>query len=156
MTTQKKKTFIYKGLGVPVKLINVPMKKILGEWFIDINMETLQRVVLEAIIHKPTFLSGVEIRYIRKYMEMSTKEFGNIFGVSHAAVVKWENDTNGITPALELCIRLYMLNYLKVKDEEFRALYNEINLGQLSKRRKGTIHPIAVDVISSEELKVAL
>ena len=51
MKDKKTSTFIYEGLGIPVKLINVPMKKMLGEWFIDVNMETLQRVALEALIH---------------------------------------------------------------------------------------------------------
>ncbi len=66
------------------------MKKISGEWVIDLDMELLQRVVLEAIIHKTSLLSGTEIRYIRKYMYLSLEEFGKIFGVSHAAVSKWE------------------------------------------------------------------
>lgn len=156
MKNKKRSAFIYEGLGVPVKLVNVPMKKMLGEWFIDINMETLQRVVLEAIVHKPVSLTGAEIRYIRKYMEMSAKEFGEIFGVSHVAVIKWENAKNGVAPALELCIRLYMMNYLKARDQEFRALYNELTLGKLSKSRKGKIHPITIDVVNSEELKIAL
>ena len=102
MKNKKISTFIYEGLGIPVKLINVPMKKILGEWFIDVNMETLQRVVLEALIHKPTSLTGAELRYIRHYMEMSCADFGKTLGVSHVAVVKWENEKNGISPALEL------------------------------------------------------
>jgi DNA-binding transcriptional regulator YiaG len=152
---KKKSTFIYEGLGIPVKLINVPMKKMLGEWFIDVNMETLQRVVLEALIHKPVALTGAELRYIRHYMEMSCADFGKTFGVSHVAVVKWENEKNGISPALELYIRLHMMSYLRVKDKEFRALYNDLSLEKLSKGRKGKIHPIAIDA-TTEELKIAL
>ena len=34
MKKRKKKTFIYEGLGFPIKLINVPMKKVFGEWCI--------------------------------------------------------------------------------------------------------------------------
>ncbi len=105
---KKTSTFVYGGLGIPVKLINVPMKKMMGEWSIDVNMETLQKVVLEALIHKPFSLTGAELRYIRHYLEMSCADFGKTFGVSHIAVVKWENEQNGISPALELYIRLYM------------------------------------------------
>jgi DNA-binding transcriptional regulator YiaG len=155
MKDKKISTFVYDGLGVPVKLVNVPMKKMLGEWFIDINMETLQRVVLEALIHKPVSLTGAEIRYIRKYMGISTTEFGDIFGVSHVSVVKWENSKNGIAPALELCIRLQVMNYLKAKDKEFRDLYNEINLGKLKNEKKKP-HPIIVDVVGPDDLKIAL
>lgn len=155
MKNTKKSTFIYEGLGVPVKLINAPMKKMLGEWCLDLNMETLQRIVLEALVHKPNALTGDELRYIRNYMDLSTKEFGSLFGVSHVAVVKWENKKNGISPALELCIRLHMLNYLRVKDNEFRALYNDISLAQLSKSTKQVASPIVVDA-TNEGLKIAL
>jgi DNA-binding transcriptional regulator YiaG len=155
MKNKKTSTFVYEGLGIPVKLINVPMKKMLGEWFIDINMETLQRVVLEALIHKSFSLTGAELRYIRNYMEMSCADFGKIFDVSHVAVVKWENEKNGVSPALELYIRLYMMTYLNAKDNEFRALYNNLSLDKLSKSRKGKIHPIAIDA-TTDDLKIAL
>ncbi len=52
-------------------------------------------------------------------------------------------------------IRLYVLDYLKVKNKEFRALYKELNLEQLSKKQKGKIVPIAVDA-AIEDLKIAL
>jgi len=152
--TKKLKTFIYKGLGIPVKLVNVPMKKAAGEWCIDINMNKLMLAVLQEIIRKQTALTGDELRYIRTYLEMTTTEFGKTFGVSHVAVLKWECEKNRISPALELCIRLYVLNHIDAKDKEFRALYNDIDLQQLSKGPKGKLHYIAVDA-STEELKTA-
>jgi DNA-binding transcriptional regulator YiaG len=150
---RKRKTFIYRGLGIPVKLINVPMKKAAGEWCIDINMNRLMRLVLEAIIHKPSSLTGDELRYIRKHLQMSMAEFGKIFGVSHVAVLKWEDEQNRISPSLELCIRLYVLNYLQAKDKDFRALFSELSLQQLSNQPKGKIYPIEAH---TEELKIAL
>ncbi len=152
---RKRKTFIYKGLGVPVKLINVPMKKAAGVWCLDINMNKLMRIVLEFILHKPIALKGNELRYIRKHLEMTSTEFGKTFGVSHVAVLNWEAEKNKISPSLELCIRLYVLNYLHAKDNEFRAFYNEISLQQLSENQKRKNPPVTVDA-TSEELKIAL
>lgn len=154
-TERKRKTFIYHGLGIPVKLVDVPMKKIMGVWCIDINMNKLMHVVLEAIIHKPIALTGSELRYIRKFLEMTMSEFGETFGVSHVAVLKWEGEHNRISPSLELCIRLYMLNYLRAKDKEFRALYNELSLQKLSDSSKRKIHPLVVDA-KTDDLKIAL
>ena len=153
--SRKIKTFIYKGLGIPVKLINVPMKKAAGVWCLDINMNKLMLFVLREIVHKPIALTGDELRYIRKFLEMTTTEFGKIFGVSHVAVLKWEGEENRISPSLELCIRLHVLNYLRVKDKEFRTLYNDLSLQQLSKGPKGKIHPLVVDA-ATEDLKIAL
>jgi len=152
---RKTDTFIYKGLGIPVKLINVPMKKAAGKWCIDIDMNKLMLVVLQEIIHKPTALTGDELCYIRTYLEMTTTEFGKVFGVSHVAVLKWESEQNRISPPLELCIRLHVLNHLHVKDKEFRALYNDIDLQRLAKGPKEKIHRIAIDA-TTEELKIAL
>jgi DNA-binding transcriptional regulator YiaG len=155
MRNKKKSTFIYKDLGIPVKLINAPMKKICGEWVLDLDMELLQRIVLEAIIHKSVLLSGVEIRYIRKYMSLSIEEFGKTFGVTHAAVSKWENSKNGISPALDVCIRLYIMECLKVKDVEFRQLYRDLDLSKLAKDKRVRLLPLAINAEDPKNLKIA-
>lgn len=155
MKSKKKSTFVYKDLGIPVKLINAPMKKICDEWILDLDMELLQRIVLEAVIHKPFLLSGTEIRYVRKYMYLSMEEFGKAFGVSHAAVSKWENSKNGISPALDVCIRLYIMEYLKVKDIEFRQLYRDLDLSKLSKEKKVKLQPLAIIADDPNNLKIA-
>ena len=155
MKNMKKKTFVYEGLGFPVKLINAPMKKIYGEWYLDIDMNKLMLVVLEMLAHKPTALTGDEIGFIRSYLKMTAVEFGKIFDVTHVAVVKWESNENKISPALDFYIRLYILDHLSAKDKEFRSLYQQLPLGQISKREKGAIHPLPVDA-TSEDLKIAL
>jgi DNA-binding transcriptional regulator YiaG len=155
MKDKKKETFIFEGLGFPIKLINVPMKKVLGEWAIDINMNKLMLIVLEELIHKPIALTGDELSFIRSYLEMTTTAFGKTFGISHVAVLKWESGKNRVSPALELCIRLYILDHLRAKDKEFRALYKELSLEKLSKDPKRKIHPITVDA-TTEDLKIAL
>ena len=142
---RKTSTFTYRGLGVPIKLVKAPMKKAFGEWCLDIDMNKLMRIVLEAIIHKPTALTGDELKYIRKYLEMATTEFVKTFGVSHVAILKWEKGENQIAPAMEVCIRLYILNHLHAKDKEFRALYNDLDLQRLSKGPKGKVYSIAVN-----------
>jgi len=155
MKNENKKTFIFDGLGFPIKLTNVPMRKIVGEWCIDINMNQLMIVVLEALVHKPTSLAGDELSFIRSYLQMTPAQFGKIFGISRASVTKLENKKILMSPSLELCIRLYVLNFLKVKDKEFRALFNAVSLEQLSKNPRKKVHPIAVDA-TTEELKIAL
>ena len=152
MKDRKKKTFVFEGLGFPIKLINAPMKKVLGDWYIDINMNKLMLVVLEALAHKLVALTGDELGFIRSYLEMTTTEFGKTFGVSHVAVLKWESGANKVSPPLELCIRLYILDHLHAKDAEFRALYKELSLERLSKNEKGKIHPISVDA-TTERLR---
>lgn len=153
MKDRKTKTFVFHGLGFPITLVNARMKKILGEWVVDIDMTELQQVVLRALVYKPTRLTKDELRFIRKYLALTTTEFGKIFGVTHVSVLKWEKGQRMISPATELFIRLHVLNHLHVKDKEFRSLYNTITLEKLSKAKAEKVSSLEIDV--SEELKIA-
>lgn len=127
MKDTKKETIIWEGLGFPIRLVNVPMKKKFGEWVLDINLDQFQKIVLHMLARKPTPLSGGELRFIVDYFKMSTREFARLFGVTHAAVLKWENEKSKMNPGTEVCLRLYILNFLKVADKEFRRIYLNIN-----------------------------
>ena len=70
MKERKKSTFIYGRLGFPIQLIKVPRKTVFGEWAIDIDFNTLQRVVFNMLVRKPTSLTGKELRFIIDYLEM--------------------------------------------------------------------------------------
>jgi len=131
------------------------MKKTCGEWCIDINMEHLMVVALHALIHKPTPLTAAELGFIRSYLQMTKAAFSKTFGVSHVAVLKWESGKNRLSPALELCIRLYMFDHLHVKDKEFRALFREISLEKFSKSSGNKTIALVIDA-ADEDLKIAL
>ena len=154
MKNKKVETIVYKGLGFPIKLIDVPMKKMFGEWVIDIDMTELQLVVLRALIYKPIRLLKDELKFVRHYLGMTTTEFSKIFGVRHSAVVQWENGKRNLSPSIEICIRLYVMNHLHVKDKEFRNLYNRISIEQLSQNGSHPSDPIEID--ASDDLKIAL
>lgn len=141
---KKRETIIYEGLGFPIRLVNVPIRKVLGEWAIDINFNVLQAVVLDMLARKPTQLTGGELRFIIDYLEMSTREFAKLFGVTHAAVLKWEKEESRMNPSTEVYLRLYLLNYLKATDKEFRKLYLKISPERLVHSESPNI-PIEID-----------
>ena len=147
---KKYETFVYEGLGFPVELIDCPMKKMLGEWVIDINMAALQRFVFQGLIHKPTPLTGKEIRFMRKFLGISTTAFGEKLGLSHATVVKWENGQAQIAPTQETYLRLLLCEYFK--DSELLRLYKEIRPEQLAKKKHAKRLPVQV---RAKELEAA-
>ncbi len=153
MKDRKKETFVYEGFGFPVKLIHVPMRKVIGEWVIDVDFHKLELAVLRCLLYKPTLLNGPELKFIRKFLDMTTTSFGKIFGVSHVAVVKWENSRTQAPASADVYIRLYVLNYLRAKDKEFRNLYNTISPHSLSMGKGGKGSPISIDI--DEDLKSA-
>lgn len=142
-TERKQETFVYEGLGFPVKLIDCPMKKIMGEWVININLAALQRFVFQGLIHKPHPLTGKELRFMRKFLEMSTTEFGEKLGVSHAAVVKWEKEQAQISPAQEPYLRLFLCECFR--DNELLRIYREIRPELLAKAAHGKPTPFQVN-----------
>ena len=152
MSEKKIETFIYQDLGFPIKLINVPMKKIFGEWFLDINLSKLQKSILNELVRKITPLMGAEIRFIRKHFEMTTTEFGHLFGSTHPAVLKWEKDESRMNPATEVCMRLYVIDRLLTKDREFRKFYHNINIDSLSKHRRDKIEELPIEIDADEKL----
>jgi len=134
MSKTKTDTFIYEGLGFPIRLINVPMKKVFGKWALDINFNQLHLGILLLLAKKSSPLSGKELRFIRHYLEMSTHVFAKLFGVTHTAVLKWENEERKMAPGTEICIRLYVLDHLKVTDKVFRKVYSEFKPANIAKR----------------------
>jgi DNA-binding transcriptional regulator YiaG len=140
---RKKETFIYEGLGFPIELIDTPMKKVFGEWVIDIDMNALQAFVFKGLIHKPYPLTGREMRFMRKFLEMSTTEFGENLGISHATVVKWEKEQTKISPMQEAYIRMFLFEFLK--DQELLSLYKEIKPKMLAEAKNEKHPPFPVD-----------
>lgn len=134
--SHKTDTFIYDGLGFPIKLVNVPMKQIFGEWALDINLGKLQRDILHLLVYKIQPITGSELRFIRKYFELTTTAFGKAFGVTHAAVLKWESGQGRVPPTTELCIRLFVLDKLRAKNEEFGRLYHRVTIEALAQHQK--------------------
>lgn len=144
MKETKRETFLYEGLGFPVLMINVPMKKMLGEWVMNINFSQLQKVAMLALVKKNGPLTGKQLRSIRHFLDLSTHRFADVLGVSHVAVLNWESEERKMNPDTEIHLRMYVLNYLKVTDKEFRKTYNQFDRKTFAKRRIENI-PLEID-----------
>ena len=102
----------------------------MGEEVLDIDLHKLQVTVLRFLIYNPTPLTGNQLRFIRKFLEMSTTDFAKKFGVTHPTVLKWEKGVAAINPTAEFCIRLYALQSLQNGD--LRKLCSEITVENLA------------------------
>ena len=131
MKKQKiEKEIIYKGLGFPIILRNVPMVELRGIWTPDIDLNVLQKVVLLALAHHPVDLTGNQIRFIRTWLGLTQSDFGKLFGVTHVAIVKWEktgNTASKMNLSTQRDLRLYLLDQLLSRDEDFRKAFKIIH-----------------------------
>lgn len=144
MNKKKIDTIMYNGLGFPIRLVNVPMRKAYGEWLLDINFNQLQVVVLLMLAKQTATLSGKEITFIRHYFDMSTIEFGKLLGATHVAVLKWEREERRMNANTEIFLRLYILNQLNVTDKEFRKIYLTFKPEVISKHYTESV-PLEID-----------
>ena len=136
--------FIYKGLGFPILLKNVPMVDIRGVKTPDINLNLLQIAVLLALAFSPVALTGNQVRYIRLWLELNQTEFGALLGVTHPAVVKWEktkNEASKITLTTQRDLKALLLDKLLDRDEDFRTAFRKIHLSKISNK----IEPLEFD-----------
>ena len=126
--TKIQKSYIDHGLGIPVQIINAPMRKIRGEWTLDLDLNKYQKAVLQILAAKPVRLTGSEVKFIRHHFEMDLKAFGKRFGdVAHSAVIKWEKAEDDFTNmgwSTEKDIRLAIID--KLKPKTLRKTYEEL------------------------------
>lgn len=131
------KEYIYENLGFSILLKNVPMIEIRGTWTPDINLNILQKVVLLALAHCPTDLTGNQIRFIRAWLKLTQIEFGKLLGVTHPAVVKWEksgNKASKMNLTTQRDMRLLLLDKLLTRDDDFRNAFRVVHLTEFSHR----------------------
>jgi transcriptional regulator with XRE-family HTH domain len=124
MKNKKTETFVYEGLGFPIELIDAPMKKVFGEWVMDIDMNQFQLFIFNGLIHKPSRITGKELKFMRKFLGLTTAELGKKLGITHVAILKWEKETTKMSVSQEIYLR--MLFSALLNKEELKAIFDEI------------------------------
>ena len=136
--------FLYEGLGFPVLIKNAPMENLRGEWVLDLGMNKFQKVVLLSLATSQNRLTGNQIRFIRNYFNLKLQKFADLFGNTHASVLKWEKSENNpckMEISTERWLRNYILDQIIINDDEFRSIFKQITNMQLKDKND----PIDVD-----------
>ena len=144
METKIKRSHIDYGFGFAVKLMNVRMVKVRGEWTPSVNYNELALVVLKELAEKTGRLTGCEVKFIRQHFEMTLQGFAKRFGVTHPAVLKWEKlgkKQTGMNWATEKDIRLFVLHKVSSSSSELVALYEFLE----SVLEGDKLAPVAID-----------
>jgi putative zinc finger/helix-turn-helix YgiT family protein len=74
------------------------------------NLDGLLRVLAVALVTSRLPLSGAEVRYLRKYLEMSGEQFARILHTDKSTLSKWETGAVNIGSKSDLLIRAVALN----------------------------------------------
>ncbi len=85
--------------------------------------------MIEALVLKPSRLTGNEVHFLRLFLEMTLVHFAERFDVTHPAVLKWENSENhatGMSWTTEKDLRLFALTKLAPSAKKFVAEYEQL------------------------------
>ena len=129
MERKIQKRYLDHGLGFPVVLLNAPLVRVRGQWALHVNYNDYQKAILHLLAHKPTRLTGNEVKFVRTFFEMTARAFAERFSVKHPAVLKWEGKgdvSTQMTWSTEKDIRLFILDELQDKASDLHALYRSL------------------------------
>jgi DNA-binding transcriptional regulator YiaG len=146
MEKKIQKKYVDHGCGFPVLLHNVTMVKVRNVWTPQINYNDFSKSVVLSLSANSSRLTGNQIKFIRLYFEMTLKEFGQRFGVTHPAVIAWESKENRASKmdwATEKDSRLEIVKRILGNSEEIGNLFST-----LSEKPEGSSDEIEVNLVA--------
>jgi putative zinc finger/helix-turn-helix YgiT family protein len=110
----------YDESGLPdVTLVGVEIRRCpnCGFQMVAIpRMEELHRKLAQAVATHVARLSGPEIRFLRKYLGYSQKDFAGIMGVEPETASNWERDVKPIGPTADRLLRMFVMRSKPVEE----------------------------------------
>lgn len=106
-------TFNYKACGLPdvwlegVVISDCPGCKDGGGVEIP-DIAGLHAVLADYLIHQKARLASFEVRFLRKTLGWSSKDFAQKLGVDPATVSRWESGAQNMDSAYDRLLRLYV------------------------------------------------
>lgn len=117
----KGKSYKYDESGLNVILYGVTQYqcKKCGEKSVDIpKISQLHRVIGKMICcNQKAFLTGAEIRFLRKDLHLKSKDFAKMLGVTPQAVSNWENGKKRIGETSDRLLRSLYFNFVSEKTD---------------------------------------
>lgn len=112
----KIKELVYEGLGFPIIIKNANVLEFRGEILPKVDHAELEKKVFEILVEQKQKMTGAQMQFVRGFMKKSQKEFSKDLGFSsHTTISSWEktgNKATGMSPSVELAVRLLMSDYL--------------------------------------------
>lgn len=126
----------YKESGLDnVFLQNIPVYECsCGVLFPSIfRVSLLNELISKTLLKKPALLNGSEIKFLRKSLYMSSKDFARKLGVEKTTFSKWENDLQRHREPFDRFIRLLYVSYKGIKGKGKKELLEMYDKRRLKK-----------------------
>jgi putative zinc finger/helix-turn-helix YgiT family protein len=117
----RRENYRYDVSGLPgVTLVGVDVRRCQECAYEEVTIpriEDLHRVIARVVIQKSSRLSGIEIRFLRKYLGWSSGDFAKHMGAAPETVSRWETGKTEIGAANDRLLRLLVV--VKTPQEEY-------------------------------------
>lgn len=103
----KLKTLHYQICGLDYVYVRAPvMKTEDGEEYIDLPMGVIEKAIAIKLIEARVPIRGQEVKFIRKTLGLTLKDWASELGLSAAGVLKWEKAADSrLTKVNEAAVR---------------------------------------------------
>jgi len=98
------------------------------------KIEQLHRVLATAVARKVPRLTSEEVRFLRKYLGWSGRDFAEHMGVAAETVSRWENGSKTMSSAAERLLRLAALTREPASDYSLEILKDVAQTKQAAQR----------------------
>lgn len=109
--------YVESGLD-NVMLIGIPIHKCTNKDCGDVmpelkQVEMLHALIAEALINKSTPLMGKEVRFLRKRMDLSSKNLASLLSVNPVTVSRWETGTEKVGIVSDKLVRMLYIQTMQ-------------------------------------------
>lgn len=91
----------------------------------------LNRVIALTLTSKASTLTGAEVRFLRKHMELSQESLGALIGIGVQSIAQWEKERSLIPRPSEKLLRLITLGFCN-GHATIRKAIDDINIDDTS------------------------
>lgn len=83
------------------------VREIAGERYTSVrDVEDLHRAIAVSLVSDRKVLSGKEIRFLRRYLDLTQRELGGLMGVSDQSVARYEKEQSALEGSNDALLRL--------------------------------------------------
>jgi DNA-binding transcriptional regulator YiaG len=106
------------------------------------DVDGLHKALAHAIVTAKAAFTGEELRFLRKYLQLSQAGLGRLLGLSDQSIARWEKGQGAIDPSAERLVRMVVRERLGEDADWIEALndlaeLDEATHGRLELRRDG-------------------
>ena len=116
------KEYTFTSFGFPVLLNDINIKETeCGEEYPDINIKTLELVVVRALIKSSVPFTGAKLKFLRKFLKLSLRDLGYEIGAPHTSLKLWEDDSKektGLSSSQEKKLKYLILIHIQVLEQK--------------------------------------